>query len=54
MRFPIKRSALIEDEFKAAIDMCNNENKKDIFTHIYKAVKVIDRNCYGRNIVLVL
>lgn len=23
--------------------MCNNENKKDIFTHIYKAVKVIDR-----------
>lgn len=43
MRFPIKRSALIEDEFKTAIDMCNNENKKDIFTHIYKAVKVIDR-----------
>lgn len=43
MRFPIKRSALIEDEFKATIDMCNNENKKDIFTHIYKAVKVIDR-----------
>ena len=43
MRFPIKRSALIEDEFKAAIDMYNNENKKDIFTHIYKAVKVIDR-----------
>lgn len=42
MRFPIKRSALIEDEFKAAIDMYN-ENKKDIFTHIYKAVKVIDR-----------
>ena len=43
MRFPIKRSALIEDEFKTTIDMCNNENKKDIFTHIYKAVKVIDR-----------
>lgn len=43
MRFPIKRSALIEDEFKAAIDMCNNENKKIFFTHIYKAVKVIDR-----------
>lgn len=43
MRFPIKRSALIEDEFKATIDMCNEENNKDAFTHIYRAVKVIDR-----------
>lgn len=43
MRFPIKRGALVEDEFNAAVNMCNNENKKDIFTHIYKAVKVIDR-----------
>lgn len=43
MRFPVKQKALVEDEFEAAIDMCEQENKKDIFTHIYKAVKIIDR-----------
>lgn len=43
MRFPIKNNALIEDEFAAAVDMCEQENKKDILTHIYKAVKIIDR-----------
>lgn len=43
MRFPVKQKALVKDEFEAAIDMCEQENKKDIFTHIYKAVKIIDR-----------
>ena len=43
MRFPIKQNALIENEFNAAINICNNENNKCTFTHIYRAVKVIDR-----------
>lgn len=43
MRFPIKHNSLIEDEFNAAVDMCNEENKKCTFTHIYRKVAVIDR-----------
>ena len=43
MRFPIKHNSLIEDEFNAAVDMCNEENKKCTFTHIYRRVAVIDR-----------
>lgn len=43
MRFPIKHNSLIEDEFNAAVDMCNEENKKCSFTHIYRKVAVIDR-----------
>ena len=35
MRFPIKNHILVEDEFNAAIDMCESENKKIfLFTYI--------------------
>lgn len=43
MRFPIKNKSLIEDEFNNAIELCKQENKKDIFKRVYRAVKVIDR-----------
>jgi hypothetical protein len=43
MRFPIKNQSLIESEFNSAIELCNQENEKDVFKRVYRAVKVIDR-----------
>ena len=43
MRFPIKNKSLIEDEFNSAIELCKQENEKDVFKRVYRAVKVIDR-----------
>ena len=43
MRFPIKNKSFIEDEFNSAIELCKQENKKDVLKRIYRAVKVIDR-----------
>lgn len=43
MRFPIKNKSLIEDEFNSAIELCKQENGKDVLKRVYRAVKVIDR-----------
>lgn len=43
MRFPIKNKSLIEDEFNSAIELCKQENEKDVLKRVYRAVKVIDR-----------
>lgn len=43
MRFPIKNKSLIENEFNSAIELCKQENEKDVLKRVYRAVKVIDR-----------
>jgi hypothetical protein len=43
MRFPIKNKSLIEDEFNSAIELCKQENEKDVLKRVYRVVKVIDR-----------
>ena len=43
IRFPIKNKSLIEDEFNSAIELCKQENEKDVLKRVYRAVKVIDR-----------
>lgn len=43
MRFPIKNKSLIEDEFNSVIELCKQENEKNVLKKVYRAVKVIDR-----------
>ena len=43
IRFPIKNKSLIEDEFNSTIELCKQENEKDVLKRVYRAVKVIDR-----------
>jgi hypothetical protein len=43
MRFSIENKSLIEDEFNSAIELCKQENEKDVLKRVYRAVKVIDR-----------
>lgn len=50
MRFSVKRNKNLDKEFKAAVEMCREENKIHeistsfgIYGQLYKAVKCIDR-----------